>query len=165
MRIHVGHTLTVRVLHADGQCFRSWQSIVEQVMEDGLVTLSTPGHAVEDIKGNWILQNYIRNFYWFDHMYNLLEVYEPDGTFSELYINVASVPTLSGNILTWTDYELDVSMLAGQTARIVDQDEFDAAIFKYGYTPEFQARCHIVSQEALALAKNWKLSGLRNKSA
>ena len=160
MPIQVNDHLTVRVLHADGQCFRSWQTTVEQIRPDCLVTLSAPGHEVTDIRGNWLSRNYIRAYYWYHQHYNLLEVYEPDGTFAELYINVAGIPTLTGAILTWTDHELDVSMLPGQPARIVDQEEFAAAIHLYSYSPEFQAHCHAVSREACKLAEAWVPAGL-----
>lgn len=156
--------LTVQTLHADGQCFRSWTSRIEQVTEAGLIMLSVPGHDVEDVKGNWVLRNYIRSYFWFDRPYNVLEVYEPDGTFIELYMNVASPPTLEGDTLTWTDHELDVSKLPGQPARIVDQDEFADAAIRYRYSPEFQAHCHVISEELRQLAERWMPAGLKTNS-
>jgi protein associated with RNAse G/E len=155
-----GH-LTVRVLHADGQCFRSWRTSVEFMTDACLITLSPPGYEVEDTKkGTWVLRNFIRTFYWLNRPCNLLEVYASDGAFEELYINVASPPTVNGHTLTWTDHELDVTKLAGQPARIVDQDEFAAAAIQYGYTAEFQARCHALSEELRQLAERWAPAGL-----
>jgi protein associated with RNAse G/E len=156
----MGDILTVRVLHADGQCFRSWQSVVERISSDCVITRSAPGQTVDDLNGKWTLKDHIRAYYWLDRPYNLLEVYDADGAFIELYINVASVPTLDGHTLTWTDHELDISKLPGKSARIVDQDEFTAAAIKYGYSPEFQVRCHALSEALRQFAECWTLAVL-----
>jgi len=55
---------------------------------------------------------------------------------------------------------LDVSLPTGQPARIVDEDEFAAAITDYGYSPEFQAHCRQVAATALQFAQNWRAKGL-----
>jgi len=53
-----------------------------------------------------------------------------------------------------------LSLLTGQPARIVDEDEFAAAITEYGYSPEFQLHCRQVAATALQLARNWTARGI-----
>ncbi len=156
-----GDVITVRVLHADGQCYRSWQAEVEKASADCIVTLFHPGSIVDDARdGLWKSPWHIRAYYWLDRPYNLLEIYDPAGLLEQIYLNVASLPVLENNTLEFTDYELDVSLLTGQPARIVDEDEFAAAIISYGYSPEFQAHCCQVAAAALQLAQNWTAKGL-----
>jgi protein associated with RNAse G/E len=156
-----GDVITVKVLHADGQCFRSWQTEVEEASVECIVTLSHPGSLVDDArKGPWKTRWHIRAYYWLDQPYNLLEIYDQAGLLEEIYVNVASLPVLKDNTLEFTDHELDVSLLSGQPARIVDEDEFAAAITKYGYSPEFQAHCRQAAAAALQLARNWTAKGL-----
>ena len=159
--MQVGDTITVKVLHADGHCFRSWQTTVEEASADCIVTISHPGDPVDDArKGPWTLHWHIRAYYWLDRPYNLLELYNQDGLLEEIYVNVASLPVLKGETLEFTDHELDISLLSGQPACIVDEDEFTAAIARYGYSPEFQSHCRQTAAAALQLVQTWRAKGV-----
>jgi predicted RNA-binding protein associated with RNAse of E/G family len=136
-----------------------------------IVTWSAPGHRVygrtkvtwpaavaTGAEGQgWISNWGIRTFYWLDRPYNLLEVYYPNGLLHELYVHVASLPSLHGHTLAWHDYELDVifkpdvsSPSAGGRLMLVDEDEFAQAAVDYGYSPDFQAHCYAIADEAAA---------------
>lgn len=148
--------LTVVATKADGAWYRSWQANVERLEGDLLVTIGVPGSRVIDReRGDWTMKNYIRGYYWFDRPLNLLEVFTPDGTLVEIYVNVGSPPVLTGDRLTFADYELDVSLEGAGPPRIIDEDEFAEAIERYGYSAEFQAHCRSAAQNALALAAGW----------
>lgn len=54
--------------------------------------------------------------------------------------------------LRFTDYELDVSRRPPHGACIVDEDEFQEAVSKYGYSEEFQRTCYCIAREALQAA-------------
>lgn len=160
MDLAVGDSLRVRALHADGQTYRWWEATVEAVDEQRIVTYARAGHQVHGLKGSWASQGHIRAYYWRDRPYNLLEVYRESGQLAELYINVASPPVLDDHILTFVDHELDVTMAAGGPARLVDEDEFAAAITLYGYSPEFQAEAYRAAHDALELARGWQAAGM-----
>ncbi len=155
-----GDVITIRAFHADGRCYRNWQAEVEEADDNCIVTLFHPGCTVDDQAGLWISPWHIRTYYWLDQPYNLMEIYDPPGMLLEIYVNVASVPVLKDGTLEFSDYELDVSLLTGQPARIIDEDEFAAAIISYGYSPEFQAHCRQIAAAALQLAQNWTAKGL-----
>jgi protein associated with RNAse G/E len=160
-RMKPGDIITVRALHADGECYRWWQTPVESIRNDCIITLNSGPHIIHHTQGNSLSHLTVRSFYWLDKPYNLLEVYSAAGVWQEIYVNVASIPTIDREALTFTDHELDVSLIPGQAARIVDQDEFEAAIARYGYSTEFQAHCWRVAEEACALAEGWLAVGLR----
>jgi protein associated with RNAse G/E len=155
-----GDIITVHALHADGQWYRRWQTTVESVDEKCIVTYSPPNSTVEDFERQpRILPRAIRSFYWFDKLYNLHERFDAAGALVEIYINIASAPQFVDGGIVFTDHELDVLMFIGSPAVIVDEDEFESAITRYGYAPEFVTRCRAAVVEARLLAENWSLRG------
>jgi protein associated with RNAse G/E len=156
MPFDAGDVIRVRVLHADGQCYRSWQAVVEHTTGNCLVTLSLLGSRVHDVRGERITEGRIRAHYWFDRPYNLLEEYEEDGTLLELYANVAAPPVMTDEGFDVTDHELDVKWQPGEPAHILDEDEFAAAADRYGYTPEFQTECRAAAVTLLSLVESWQ---------
>jgi protein associated with RNAse G/E len=157
MNLRPGDTIWVRAFKADGICYRWWQAVVEEVGQNHLVTFGSIGNRVYKIGDEWIQIHSIRNFYWFDRPYHLLEVYGSDNELVELYANVANLPQLVDGELHFTDYELDVSYLTGGTPKIIDQDEFAEAAVRFGYTPEFQQQCYQIAAEALDLVGRWQV--------
>lgn len=155
--IQSGNHVQVRALRADGTCYRWWSAMIEHASDDCIVLFAPVGGEVEDVRGNWRRQHHMRTFYWFERHYNLLEVYGTTGALEEIYINIASPARLDGATLWYTDYELDVSVLPGAPPRIVDEDEFAEAAITYGYSIELQQVCHAVAQEALRVAKTWRV--------
>ena len=80
------------------------------------------------------LRHAIRSYYWPGRRHNLLEIYGADGQLVELYADITSPVEVRENEIAFIDHELDVSQLAGQAPRIVDQDEFAAAAVAFGYS-------------------------------
>ena len=160
MRYRVGDTIRVRQLHADGRPYRSWHAVVEHASQECIVTLSLLGSPVNDARGDRITKSRIRDHYWLDRLYNLIEVFNEDGTIQELYANVAAPPVMTEHGFDVTDHELDVSWQPGQPARILDEDEFAAAVTAYGYSPEFQAACRAAVLAAMRLIETWEPAGI-----
>jgi GrpB-like predicted nucleotidyltransferase (UPF0157 family)/protein associated with RNAse G/E len=155
-----GDVLCVRAYKSDGQWYRWWTATVESVTPTCITTLSPPNNAIHTPTGQWHFKLAIRSYYWFDRPYNLLEVYHPDGTVAEIYVNIGSPIVQKGAELQFTDHELDVLKISGQLARIVDEDEFMAASTHYGYSAEFQKICYQNANMALELAEKWVAQGL-----
>lgn len=150
-----GEEVLVKAYKADGACYRWWTATVEAVYEDEVVTFSPAGHRVEDPEGGWTSQQAIRAHYWPNKWMCLLEVYAPDGSLEEVFVNLNSPVVVAGSTMGFTDYELDVSRVLPEDAVVVDQDEFAEAAVKYGYPEEFQRFCHQVITEAVELANGW----------
>jgi protein associated with RNAse G/E len=155
-----GEFITVYALHADEQWYRRWQTTVESVDDECIITFSPASSAGEHVtRGPYTLPFAMRGCYWLAKPYNLFEVLNADGSANEIYLNVASPPRIDGGELRYVDYELDVSLIPGQPAVIVDQDEFEEAIGAYGYSLDFQARCWKAAEEARQLAERWFIGG------
>ena len=158
--LQIGSAITMRAYKTDGTCYRWWTATVEAI-EPGLVVTATPaGHRLHTPDGDWISRWAVRSTYWPDRWYSLLEVYQPDGTLAEIYVNINSPVEIDDAQLCYTDYELDVSRELPHPARLVDEDEFEEAALKYGYSAEFQRTCYRVAQTAIEIANNWVAKGM-----
>jgi protein associated with RNAse G/E len=154
--LQIGDRIPVHACKTDGTVYRSWRATVESVTSDLLVTVAPAGSFVFNIKGeDYPIQQHYRAYYWFDKFYNLLEVFEPDGSLVHIYINIASPPEFNDGVLSFKDHELDVSKVLPHPAKLVDEDEFTEAVVKYNYSPEFQDKMYAAAREALELAENW----------
>ncbi|HSR30209.1 MAG TPA: DUF402 domain-containing protein [Anaerolineae bacterium] len=158
--MRVGDRVQVRAYKSDGTCYRWWMATVEAVEQDRVVLVTPVGHWVEDIGGGWTSRWAIRGFYWPDRWYSVLEVYVADGSLEEVYVNISSPVEMGDGHLRFTDYELDVSCRPSHDARIVDEDEFQEAASRYGYSEAFQEACYEVAREALGVAERWVAKGM-----
>jgi len=152
-----GDTIQVSACKTDGTVYRSWQTTIESVDADSIVTISPADQPVFDhVKKQYFTKHILRSYYWHKKNYNLIEVFEPTGELLEIYINVASPPEIGDNEMSFKDHELDVSKYPPNPAEIIDEDEFTEAVVKYHYSGEFQEKMYAAAREALALAENWK---------
>jgi protein associated with RNAse G/E len=156
----VGDRVRVSAYKSDGMCYRWWYATVEAVEPERVVVVTPVGHWVEDIEGGWASAWAIRGYYWWDRGYSLLEVYTPDGRLDEVYVNISSPVEIEDGQLRFTDYELDVSRKPPHPARIEDEDEFQEAASKYGYSEAFQEACYEVAREAVGVADGWVGRGM-----
>jgi protein associated with RNAse G/E len=162
--LHVGSQVHVRAYKSDGTCYRWWTGTVEAVAPDRVAVTNPAGHRLHTPDGGWTSKWAIRAYYWSDRWYSVLEVYEPDGNLSEIYVNINSPVEIGDGQLCFTDYELDVSRKLPHRARLVDEDEFQEAASKYGYSPEFQQTVYQIAREALEVADNWVAKGMPGPS-
>ena len=158
--MRVGDSVQVRAYKSDGTCYRWWYAAVEAVEPDKLVLVTPYGHLVEAHDADWVSEYAIRAYYWPDRWYSLLEAYTADGELAEVYVNIGSPAVIEDSQVRFTDYELDVSRRPPGDARLEDEDEFQEAAAKYGYSEEFQRTCYEVTREALDLANHWVARGM-----
>ena len=120
---------------------------------------------VEDrSRKSYTIEYILRSYYWFDKFYNLIEVFDTQGNFVEIYINIASPPEFENGGMSFKDHELDVSRFPPKAAQLVDEDEFAEAAVKYQYTQKFQDRMYSAAQEAIELANHWQARPVPNFS-
>jgi protein associated with RNAse G/E len=151
----VGELLQVTASRYDGTPYRWWEAQVERVTPGCVVTFASAGGLVNQPDGGWRSPVSVRTFYWTDRLFNLSEVYATDTGRSGLYVHIASTPRFGEGGLRYHDHELDVVQYAGETARVVDEDEFAEAVKRYGYSTELQANCRQAVAEALQLVDRW----------
>lgn len=153
----IGDTIHVCACKTDGTVYRSWHTMIESVDADSIVTISPAGSSVFNLKGeDYPIQHHLRSYYWFDKFYNLIEVFETNGSLLHIYINVASPPEFENGMMSFKDHELDVSKYPPKAAELIDEDEFTEAAVKYQYSKEFQEKMYSAAKEAVELAESWK---------
>jgi protein associated with RNAse G/E len=158
--LQIGSQVQVRAYKSDGTCYRWWMGTVEAVEPECVVVITPVGHRVHTPDGGGRSRWAIRATYWSDRWYSVLELYLPDGTLVEIYVNINSPVEIGEGTLSFTDYELDVSRELPHRARLVDEDEFQEAVSLYGYSAEFQQTCYRVAQGAIDLADTWVAKGM-----
>lgn len=154
--------ITLRQLKHDGFCYRHHPTQLVAQLPAGLVLLSPRATPIWDYRKTWQAENDVYHYCWFGRWFNLLEVIGPGGTLLELYAHIASPISLADGVVSYIDYELDVTSIDGP--RLVDEDEFAEAVEQYGYSAELQQRCHAAATEALALVERWR-AGLPSEEA
>ena len=159
-----GDEIWVRVFKADGSTHRWWRAQIEEAGEDCIIAYAGIGNEVFHNPDRFLRpvfrqRRVIRSYYWPGRRHNLLEVYEPDGSLRELYIDIISPIRLAGNEVHFVDHELDVQMKAGDIPRIIDQDEFAEAAQQYGYTEEFVRESYNLAEQLLGLLSGWTPRG------
>lgn len=157
-----GEDVWVRVFKADSTPYRWWRPVVESIADDGLVVYSYADSTLFTPTRTFNLQRHFRSYLWHGRRHTLLEIYEPDGRLHELYADIISPIQVINGEIHLIDHELDVSMMAGEEPRIIDQDEFSDAAERYGYTPEFVNESYALAEQLLEVLANWSPRGLNN---
>lgn len=153
--MNIGDEIRINACKADGSLYREWPALVESIEPNLIVTVAPVGTLIVS-KGRRHKAAYrMRGYYWLDRFYNLFEIFRPVGGLVEIYLNIASPPEVSGDVISFKDHELDVSKVLPDKAKIVDEDEFAEAIGKYNYTKEFQEKMYAIAREGLEIADNW----------
>lgn len=159
-----GDMIWVRLFKSDGSPYRWWQTRVESVGEECLITYTPAGNKVfhnpdRYPKPIYITKHDMRTFYWPGRRHDLLEVYSADGRLHELYVNITSPVEVADGEVRFVDHELDVQMYTGETPQIIDQDEFAEAAVLYGYTDAFVRESYAVAEEVLEIVAKWQPLG------
>ncbi|MDF2630057.1 MAG: hypothetical protein K0R39_3888 [Symbiobacteriaceae bacterium] len=150
-----GQQVQITARRFDGTPYRWWEARVEKVTSDCVVTYVPAGGLLHQPGGDWQSPVSVRTFYWADRHYNLCECYAASDEGSSLYVHIASPPQFATGVIDYRDFELDVSKFVGKPAVVLDEDEFEAAAVKYGYSQAFQADCRSAVAEALSLVDRW----------
>jgi len=159
--------IKVEALKADGYCYRNWIGDLLLTTSEGCVVDTPPGTEIYLRKElGWIQKYPIRTFFLKEHHLNLMEVSTSAGDPLEIYINIASPMQMDFGLLSYIDYELDVvhDLREAKEPEIIDEDEFEEAKLKYGYSTELINTCIKASQSALSLTKNWIFQDDPNKA-
>lgn len=138
--------------------YRGCLATVESATPTYIVLSYPKGTPFYGPKGGWTSGYDIRAHLWTDRPYNLFEVVDSQGQIDQLYVNIASPAEIHPGTVRYTDYELDITKRSGQPAEVLDADEFEEAITRYGYTEAFQKACWDAVTEALTLVESWPLS-------
>lgn len=83
--------------------------------------------------------------------FNVVALLEDSGI--RYYCNIASPPYVSGNIITYIDYDLDVIRMPGGAVHVVDQEEYELHKTNYHYSPLVQEKVQAGLASLLEIAR------------
>lgn len=155
-----GERVWVRVFKTGGIPYRAWRPVVESASEECVVVFSEAGGSLYSADQTVALKHHCRIYFWPGRRHTLLEFYEPDGRLRELYADISGPIEVVGDEIHFVDHELDVSMMAGEQPRIIDQDEFAEAAERYGYTDEFVRESYALANRLIDVLANWTPAGV-----
>lgn len=156
----IGDKIVLRAYKSDGHCYRWHEVIVENIEENCVTVIGWPGRRIHQPDGGFVTRYVSRSHLWLDRPIFILELFEEDGTLAEVYGNINSPVVVGENEVSFTDYELDVSLIPGSPIRVVDEDEFEDAVEKFGYSKEFQRQCYQAALDAVDLVAGWRVGDL-----
>ena len=94
--------------------------------------------VVHDLLGTIPIGTHSLEYYWLNRWYNVFRFAQPNGDLRNYYCNVNVPPTFDGASLTYVDLDLDILVEPDLSYRILDLDDFDTNIERYGYPAELQ---------------------------
>lgn len=160
--MRVGKKITVNATRYDGELYRWWEAIIEDISEDYIITVQELGQKVNDQGEVWETKVNTRSFYWTSKHYNLTESYSKDGQPLAIYVNIASPMKIIDSKLVYKDYELDILRKFGdETVHILDEEEFYLASRRYNYSDSFIENCRNNLLVAIESVNNWTWTGFR----
>lgn len=146
--------LVVKVLKYDGTEHRQWRARLAS-REDELVVLAAA--FAEEVQHNilgFIAAGTISTeYYWLNRWYNVFRFSEPNGQLLSYYCNVNLPPKLQPDSLSYVDLDIDILVQPNLTFQILDTEDFEANIVRYGYTLEVQDGVQKATNELVELIK------------
>jgi len=135
-----------------GRLHRRWPARVELV-SDSLIVLE--GVFKEEVRhpilGLIRAGTLSTEYFWKERWYNVFRFREPWGELRCFYCNVNLPPSLTENLLTFVDLDVDILVAPDFSYRVLDEDEFEENQSKYSYPPEFRERAAVARDELIAL--------------
>lgn len=135
----VGKTILVRTYKYDGSEHRSWPAQVLR-QEGSLIILDAKfsSEVVHDLLGTIPSGTHSLEYYWLDRWYNVFRFAQPNGDLRNYYCNVNVPPTFDGEVLSYVDLDLDILVEPDFSYQILDLDDFETNIGRYGYPAQLQ---------------------------
>ena len=144
--------ISVRVLKYDGSDYRRWSGVVTR-REGSLVELDAAFSmdAYHPLLGPISRHTRLVEYYWLDRWYNVLRFLNDDGSTTHFYCNITTPPKFEKGVLTYVDLDIDVLALPDLSYHVLDLDEFETNIERYGYSNEVQLSAQAAVDELIRM--------------
>jgi protein associated with RNAse G/E len=90
-------------------------------------------------------------YYWLDRWYNVFRFVAPSGRLRNFYCNVNQPPCFDGQVLSYIDLDIDVIVETDFSYSVLDLDDFERNVIRYGYSPELQANARGAVNDLIGL--------------
>ncbi len=135
----IGADIRLRSTKIDGWPHFAWTCRVLCAAPDVVVLHQAAGMPITTWNGVWTPDCDARIYFWRDRWFNVIQSWHTDGSLKEYYCNVITPARVVDDELHWNDLDLDVSVQADGTYRILDEDEWARNIERLVYVPELVA--------------------------
>ena len=145
----IGADIRLRSTKIDGAPHFEWTCRVIGASLDAIVLHQAAGTPIKTWKEVWTPDFDARIYFWRDRWFNVIQSWNTDGSLSGYYCNVTTPAHVIENELCWDDLDLDVSVRADGTYRVLDEDEWARNVERLGYAPELVARARRAMDELI----------------
>src|SRR5215213_304766 len=150
-----GDILTVRKLLHDGEPSYVWDGTVIHSTDEVLVIEARFTRGPRDL-GYVVLEpnDLFVEFYYYDHWFNIFQIFSDAGVLKGWYCNIGRPPTLLPGELHYVDLALDLFVYPNGREVVLDEDEFQEL------SREAYAQADIDGAiDGLAELQNWTRDG------
>lgn len=133
-------SILVQVYKYDGVLHRTWPA--QLLRQDGsLIVLDArfPEEVVHDLLGTIAGGTHSLEYYWLDRWYNVFRFAQPDGSLRNFYCNVNVPAKFDGETLSYVDLDLDILVNPDFSYQVLDVEDFEKNVQRYGYPAEVEA--------------------------
>lgn len=133
--------VTINARKFDDSIYRSWQCKLIEETDEFFVFFGKFESQINHKQLGIIRPDTASyEYYWKNEYYNVFQFYEPDGEFRNFYCNLNLPPIFANNILNYVDMDIDILIWKDFSVEILDMDEYETNIQKYGYPGEIQQK-------------------------
>jgi uncharacterized protein len=152
--------VTIRATNFDGSDHWVHPAMLEHADDSIVITATQAGLSIAREAGVFVSPFNTRAHYWPDRWFNVIRLELPGSTeaparLDGFYCNIATPLEFDGATVSYVDLQLDVRVFVDQsgewTYRVLDDDEFETARQRYGYSEELVQRARLAVEEVIAL--------------
>ncbi len=123
--------------------------------EDGLVRCTvSAGEPWVGYRGEGEIQGTFTALFFLDRWFNVFHNHAPAGRRGILsYANVATPASFDGEVVRWTDLDIDIVVSEQLGIQVDDEDEFEEHQHRFGYPADLVERVLATQAELLSLAE------------
>src|SRR5262245_3963488 len=122
----------------DGSLRDEYETYLYSESDETITLFSVPGLSYRDHrKGAWFkATDGLLEIYFKRRWYNVWHMAEQVSNFNLMYVNISLPATLQGDVVEWTDLDLDYRVHLDNSVERLDQDEFEQNVQRMGYSPD-----------------------------
>ncbi|MFQ6019410.1 MAG: DUF402 domain-containing protein [Dehalococcoidia bacterium] len=109
------------------------------------------GIPIEMAVGAWAPTTNAIGYYWTDRWYNLFRVQSGEELHLGYYCNIAMPARFDGGAIRYIDLDIDILVRSGGSYEILDEDEFEGNVVRYGYPDDLVRQARQAVREVTGL--------------
>lgn len=146
--------ITVRVLKYDGSEYRRWRALAARWEGSTIILDAEFEYDVQHPSlGNIQRGTRTVEYYWLDRWYNVFQFLNDNNQARLFYCNINTPPTFADDELSYIDLDIDVLVQPDLSYEVLDLEEFQANVVRFGYSVEVQSRARAAVDELISMVR------------